>query len=527
VKSQRPHDHVSLAHVPPGIAVLAAIASFVIGVHWGTNAAGGSDSSCYLNQARLFSRFTTHIEQPLIDRAFWTRAEWTFAPAGHIPSPVRRDFIVPMCPPGLPLVMTAARALRGEFLIVPLCGALTVWLTFVLGRRIDDARTGAAAAVLVASSPIFLYQVVQPMTDVPATAWWLLAVVLAVGLSEGRRRPLASGLAAGLALLTRPNLLALAAVIAAYLVLAKEAGSARVRRIRDVMWFAAGVAPGVALLAALQTAMYGSPLATGYGAARDLFQASHVADNFGRYARWLVTTHTPAILAAVAAPLFARHRALAWLCLAAAGATITSYLPYYVFDDWSYLRFLLPAIPMLVVAAVTGGATALRRLAPDREGVLLAVLTAVLATLWIATARERSAFNLAQLERHFVEAGTYAAERLPAGAAVVTVLHSGAVQYYSQRTTVSWDTLPADSLDRVFAFLRTEGQPAVLMFDVSEEQPFRVRFQSTSVIGRLDWPPAARIGRTVRVYDPADRARYFAGDRIDTIDWPPDRRPPH
>ena len=43
--------------------------------------------------------------------------------------------------------MAVAGVVRGgEFLVVPCAGALAVWLTFVLGRRLDSTRTGAAAA---------------------------------------------------------------------------------------------------------------------------------------------------------------------------------------------------------------------------------------------------------------------------------------------------------------------------------------------------------------------------------------------
>src|SRR5919108_757951 len=181
---------IAIRHLPSAMtrfapavaaALVAAGAAFVVGLLWGTFAAGGSDSSCYLNQARLFASGTTRIEQPLVLSAPWPRAEFTFTPAGHVPSRAARDAIVPMCPPGLPLLMAAARIVRlGEFIVVPLLGALAVWLTFVLGRRFESPAAGATSAVLFACSPIFLYQVVQPMTDVPAAACWLLAIVLAI-----------------------------------------------------------------------------------------------------------------------------------------------------------------------------------------------------------------------------------------------------------------------------------------------------------------------------------------------------------
>src|SRR5947199_4023362 len=162
-----PPSTIAISHQPlamAGIAMAAAAAVFIVGVRWGTQAAGGSDSSCYLNEARLFSRFTTHIDVPLAAEAPSPRAAWTFTPAGHLPSPARGDAIVPMCPPGLPIVMAVARWVRADLLVVPALGALAVWLTFLIGREVDGPLTGAASAVLVFCSPIFLYQIVQPMT---------------------------------------------------------------------------------------------------------------------------------------------------------------------------------------------------------------------------------------------------------------------------------------------------------------------------------------------------------------------------
>ena len=120
-------NHLRSPAYPAMIAGAAAIARFAVGMAWGTFAAGGSDSSCYLNQARLFRTGTTHFDQPLIGLSPWPRADWTFTPAGHIPSAVSRNFIVPICPPGLPLLMAGVGLIpRGEFLVVPLCGALAV-----------------------------------------------------------------------------------------------------------------------------------------------------------------------------------------------------------------------------------------------------------------------------------------------------------------------------------------------------------------------------------------------------------------
>ena len=82
--------------------------------------------------------------------------------------------IVPLYAPGLPLLMALGQAIFGfcgAFFVVPLCAALTIWLTYAVGRRVFD-RPGIAlwGAALVAASPVFLYQSMNAMSDVPVTA---------------------------------------------------------------------------------------------------------------------------------------------------------------------------------------------------------------------------------------------------------------------------------------------------------------------------------------------------------------------
>src|SRR5205085_954235 len=101
--------------------------------------------------------------------------------------------------------------------------------------------------------------------------------------------------------------------------------------------------------------LYGHPLQSGYGALSEIFSAANVRANAGHYPRWLLTTHTPAVLLALVAPFVVdRHRGNAgrdtsWLALGIVAANVACYLPYLVFEEWWYLRFLLPSIPLLVV----------------------------------------------------------------------------------------------------------------------------------------------------------------------------------
>lgn len=74
----------------------------------------------------------------------------------------------------------------------------------MLGRRLDDEIAGATAAGLLACSPNFLYQNVPPMSDVPATALWLVVAIACI--RDDDRGAVAAGIAASLAILTRPDL---------------------------------------------------------------------------------------------------------------------------------------------------------------------------------------------------------------------------------------------------------------------------------------------------------------------------------
>ena len=195
------------------------------------------------------------------------------------------------------------------FLLVPLCAALTVWLTVVLGRELTEPAAGVLGALLVAVSPTFLLQAAQPMSDVPVAALWLSALVLA-------RRPstaaaILAGVVSSLAILVRPNLAPLLLLVAAACATREAARPiARPSRLRAAnppwtraIWLLLAAMPGVVALGAIQAVRYGSPLGSGYGSFDDLFALSNVAPNLARYPRWMTETHTPLIWLWLLAPL--------------------------------------------------------------------------------------------------------------------------------------------------------------------------------------------------------------------------------
>ena len=493
----------------PGLALAAVCAAvLVIAARFGSFVAGGSDSYCYVHQAERWASGRLLVPEPLALAAPWPDAPLTFAPAGHRPSPTIPGAIIPICPSGLSILMALFLAVGGPtgmFLVIPLCGAALVAGTYLLGRRLSTG-VGLAAAVVTAASPIVLYQVIQPMSDVPAAAFWVLA--LAAATSGDRRGPLLAGVCAGLAILIRPNLLPVGFVLGVYLLARPDRSWSG--RGRDAAVYAAVCAVACGAVLAIQQHFYGAPLASGYGGLGEIFAAGNVMPNASRYLTWLVQSQTPLVVLALAAP-FALPRGFAGVCLAFCAVTLAAYLPYFVFEDWSYVRFLLPGIPVLIVLMLGTLAAAARRAGARWEPAALAVASAVLVVVGVRAAEARQAFQLGSLESVFARSGDVVASRLPGNAIVLTSRYSGSVRYYGGRRTIVWDVLDPAWLDRALAFTRDRGFEPYFLLDSSEEEAFRQRFAG-STLARLDWPPLVEIAPQVRVYRPADRERYLRGD---------------
>jgi len=278
--------------------LLAAVVA--AGLRWGTFAAGGSDSYCYLHQAERWASGTLQVPEPLALDAPWPNAPLSFAPAGHLPSPTVPGAIVPICPSGLSIAMApfvAAGGINAAFLVVPLFGALLVGATFVVASRLSR-RIGLASALVVASSPIFLYQLVQPMSDVPAAALWMLSVAFVTGTRP--RDPVLGGIAAAAAILVRPNLAPMAIPLTMFLLFRPERTWRD--RIRTTATFAVCAALGPIAVALIQSSFYGSPFNSGYCTLDVLFRLDRVPPNAARYASWLTDTQTLFWLLALAAP---------------------------------------------------------------------------------------------------------------------------------------------------------------------------------------------------------------------------------
>jgi hypothetical protein len=498
------------------IAVAIGLATF--SVVRGTWAVGGSDSSCYALMADAFARGQLQPSSPLALRAPWPDPARPFAPGGFIPSPVDAGAASPVCTPGFSLLLAPFRRLGGPdgiFLFMPIAAGLLVLFTFAAARQLAGDSAGVLAAVVLATTPAVLFQAVQLMNDITTAMLWV-----GVGAAAGRDRHSrwwVMGAMTGVALLVRPNLAPVAMMVGLWVLLQSRSAAA-------VLRFGLAAAPGVVIMAMLNWLLYGSPFRLGYGSAEDLFSPTHVSANVANYSRAALETLTPfPVLAAGAPMLVARDkRPLVWLWLGMAAATILLYLLYRPFPEWWYLRFLLPAIAAVIVLA-SAALVALTAANVDqtshvvrRRLIVVAIVAVGLAVYGVREGIARQAADLARLESRYRHAGHTVRDRFPANALFFTVWDSGSIRYHAGREVVLWDSLDPGYLDVALTWVRQQGFEPYLLLERWEEQLFRERFGERSVLGTLDWPPRLVIDRQVRIYSPADRAKYLAGTPVPT-----------
>ena len=505
------------AHVKPApLALLLTAASVAVAYSFREATAGGSDAFSYVTQADLWLARAPglRVEVPIAASAPWPNAVETFTPFGYRAT-IDQRAVVPVTAPGLPLLMAAFAAIGGHcamFLVVPLTGGLLVWATFLIGRRIVSGTVGLGAASLVATSPTFLSMSKAIMSDLPAAAFWALAI--AASVRRSRLTYLAAGLSASIAILIRPNLVPIAGVLGAWMVWREISTPGNDRAVR-LAAFVGGVLPGCAAIAAINNWLYGAPSASGYGDLANLFSVANIAINLRRYAAWLTETQSPIVLAGAAALVVPssriwpdESRSMARLLAMVAIVTVLIYAAYTPFQDWWYLRFLLPAWPAIFV----GTSALIFALTRGRDIWLRTAAVAVVVALGafgIRTARQLGVYPPGEGERRYATIAELVARATPPTAAIVTTAHVGPLRYYGGRLTVRYDVMDRTWLDRALAWLEQQGHKPYILLEEQEVEEFTKRFAANSPVGRLQMTPimtyeAHLVSGRVFLFDPAN-----------------------
>jgi hypothetical protein len=484
-------------------AALAAIAA----ASGSTRIAGGSDVYGYVSQADLWLAGSLVQQQLWVSEVPWPEAEWTFTPLGYRPAYASSPgAIVPTYSPGLPLLLAAAKALGGQcamFAVVPLCLGLGVLATYGIGSRLGSPWAGVIGAGLVATSPAVLVVSFEALTDVPVmTAWGgAFYLLLAAGAAPARGERLlavSAGLLAGLAILIRPNLVLLTGPLALWFLVRRSPQNSA--RLPPALLFALGALPGVLVVALINNALYGSPATSGYGSFDEQFALARMGTNLQRYFSWFAYAQTPLAFVGVLALAVPSRRIWPGLddrrTLGAIAVFVLilwlQYSAYLEFDSWSYLRFLLPSWPFIMVgvgamilAAVDLASASLSR----TTRTVLAGATALALCGWtLAIATRSEVFGQRQAAAHEAPLGQLVRRHTRENSVVLAFERSGSLRYYAGRTTLRYDFLPGDWLDGAVEWLTRRGVHVYAVLDPAHLADVRRRFAGQRTLAALDRP---------------------------------------
>jgi hypothetical protein len=176
-------------------------------------------------------------------------------------------------------------------------------------------------------------------------------------------------------------------------------------------------------------------------------------------------------------------RLVALVAVVFPAAVLALYLPYFVFEVWLYLRFLLPAYPPLLAATGAVVVTLLRRM--QRPVPAIAAAVVVVAAVALHGLRYSDAFILENDERRFTRVAEYVTE-LPPRAVFVSLVHSGSIRYYTGRDVLRWELLDPVSLDTAIAYIRSRGHDVYFVGDPQEVSDFKKRFVNTQAVREID-----------------------------------------
>ncbi|HEY0156229.1 MAG TPA: glycosyltransferase family 39 protein [Thermoanaerobaculia bacterium] len=465
---------VRLRRAPPvpqlAIAALLVYAGVLVAYRGGT--AGGADSSGYLNQSRLWRSGTLSVPLEIPRQLGLPPA--LFIPLGFVPG-TEAGTMVPSYPAGLPLHLALFALVGGESaqsLVSPLAAACCILLLYLIARRLGVARDWSiTAAAALALCPVTLFQAVQPMSDVLATFWTLAAVWCALRNRDRTVYALAAGAAFGIGVLVRPTQMLLLPAMLLLLGL----------RWRALVVFGIGGLPFAAVQMFVASHWYGSPFRSGYGPVITDLALANFPDRFVHYSYWLAALLTPlvfplAFTGALAKWTEVRTRIALVLWFAAFFLFYCFYGPY---ETWWYTRFLLPAIPALLLLGAGYASARGARLARALPFVALLVV----AGAQLALGRHFRVLDVGRGEAVYERAATSTRSHLPPGAIVLAMQHSGAFLYYTGITPLRYDYL-----DRgLFETVRATGKPLYALVGDFELEPLRLRTTG-------HWEPVERFG---------------------------------
>jgi hypothetical protein len=475
------------------LAAAAILACSALVAHFASNFAGGADPSGYLNSARLLAQ--GRLSKPV--RTVPGVAPSAYPPDAFVPLGMRTGrkpgTIVPTYPVGLPLHLAAASFLVGlghaGTLVNTVAWIAAIVLVYRLARLMHLARAwSAAAAVSFAIFPVTVLQSERLMSDLLASAWCLSAITFALRSRKHPRYAVVAGVSFAVAVLVRPTDALLAPAVA----LAVGANPLALGLAT------AGAAPILGALGLYNLTLYGSVLATGYGEIGSLVSVAYLGRGLLHFGRWLGTfLGAPALVLLVVSLFFAALGDKRQIVLLSwSGAFVGFYALYeQSVYGWWRLRFLLPALPAIIVSALLTALLLLER-AKRRWARRPTVWRAVAGALFCFLIWDLGASVYWVVRRRVWEVGSadgiyprciaWAERQVPKNAAFFAMETSGAMYFYGHSPIVRYDHLDEALYSRFRADAAAAGVPLYALLFRIDRLAFERRWPGAwELVGRL------------------------------------------
>lgn len=460
------------------VAIIALAYAAFIYLHSSPFAAG-SDSSGYLNSARLLAR--GEFASPIRTLPTLAPPAWDFY--WQEPFGFKADHahprMVPTYPTGLPLHLLLAAPIVGWEKAARLVNVLNVLaagaLLYALGRQFALSRPWSLVAVaFLWASPLFIFNSLQPLTDALSLTWALALIVSALKSRTHWVWGSVAGAAFGMAVLIRPTNVVLVVPLLISLGWSWRALFATV----------GGGLPCAAWLFYYNAHTYGSAFTTGYGDMSTAFDQRFLVANLAHFTFWVpLLISMPLAVAAACYPWVTRAdptpRTVATLAMWL-GAFVIFYSTYFCASEtWWYLRFLLPGFPAVILAGLLVGQAC--RASPPwlLIALCLAGQTVLTRNLHVTAIRDE--------ERRYVLAAQWLNAHVPPGSVIIGSQLSGALHYYSQFVFVRTELLTPAGLATLSSAAAAADRPIYTALFHFED--------SSNVHRRLggNWAPVTKI----------------------------------
>lgn len=447
---------------------LALIVFAFIGVllarHMGAYA-GSSDTSGYMNDARLLASWDLHPAQRVIEGVPPQALPYMgYIPLGFLPLDNGRMY--PTYPIGLPVFLLAGSKacgpIAGPNVVMWLHAMACLWIVLLLFKELGlGPGLSLLGVVLLGSSCLFTFMSVQAMSDMPATLWAALAVLASLKARDKSAWAILAGFSFGCGILVRPTgvLMALPLVVLFPWNLK-----------RGVLLCLGGL-PVAAFMAVMNKLLYGHLATTGYGGLSSLFGTRYIAPTLQNYLHSVPIELTPLVLLALAFPFVGNG--LRWQIRLGLCLWILVFFCFYAVyfcthESWWYLRFVLPTYPALIACVLF----TLKRLGglwpPLRTPawILLLAFVALWNRHWIG---ELGALDVGLGEKVYPETCSFLREHVPQNSVILCMQESGAILYYTKNVIVRWDCITRENLPMLVESCRKTGRGVYMVLFPFEE----------------------------------------------------------